>query len=99
LKHTGRAIVFNNFDEMNARIDDSALDADANSVLVLRNAGPKGAPGIARMGKPAYSAKLLKAGLRDMVRISDGRMSGTSYGACVLQQSRQNLSSAGRLHC
>ena len=84
LKHTGRAIVFNNFDEMNARIDDSALDADANSVLVLRNAGPKGAPGMPEWGNLPIPQKLLKAGIRDMVRISDGRMSGTSYGACVL---------------
>jgi dihydroxyacid dehydratase/phosphogluconate dehydratase len=84
LKHSGRAIVFDSFDEMNARIDDPALDADADSVLVLRNAGPQGAPGMPEWGNLPIPQKLLKAGIRDMVRISDARMSGTSYGACVL---------------
>src|SRR5256885_2296233 len=84
LKHTGRAVVFDSFDEMNARIDDPALDVDANSVLVLRNAGPKGAPGMPEWGNLPIPQKLLKTGVRDMVRISDARMSGTSYGACVL---------------
>jgi len=84
LKHTGRAIVFDSYVEMNARIDDPALDADANSMLVLRNAGPKGAPGMPEWGNLPIPQKLLKAGIRDMVRISDARMSGTSYGACVL---------------
>jgi dihydroxy-acid dehydratase len=83
-KHAGRAIVFDNYDEMNARIDDPALDVDANSVLVLRNAGPKGAPGMPEWGNLPIPQKLLKQGVRDMVRISDARMSGTSYGACVL---------------
>ena len=83
-KHAGRAIVFDSYNEMNARIDDPALDADANSVLVLRNAGPKGAPGMPEWGNLPIPQKLLKAGVRDMVRISDARMSGTSYGACVL---------------
>ena len=83
-KHSGRAIVFDSYDEMNARIDDPALDVDANSVLVLRNAGPKGAPGMPEWGNLPIPQKLLKAGVRDMVRISDARMSGTSYGACVL---------------
>ena len=84
LKHSGRAIVFDSFDEMNARIDDPALAADADSVLVLRNAGPQGAPGMPEWGNLPIPQKLLKAGIRDMVRISDARMSGTSYGACVL---------------
>jgi dihydroxy-acid dehydratase len=84
LKHSGRAIVFDSFDEMNARMDDPALDVDANSVLVLRNAGPKGAPGMPEWGNLPIPQKLLKAGVRDMVRVSDARMSGTSYGACVL---------------
>jgi dihydroxy-acid dehydratase len=84
LKHTGRAIVFDSFDEMNARMDDPALNAEASSVLVLRNAGPKGAPGMPEWGNLPIPQKLLKAGVRDMVRISDARMSGTSYGACVL---------------
>jgi dihydroxy-acid dehydratase len=91
LKHTGRAIVFDSFNEMNARIDDPALDADANSVLVLRNAGPKGAPGMPEWGNLPIPQKLLKAGIRDMVRISDGRMSGTSYGACVLHVSPESF--------
>jgi dihydroxy-acid dehydratase len=84
LRHTGRAVIFDSYDEMNARIDDSALHVDANSVLVLRNAGPKGAPGMPEWGNLPLPQKLLKAGVRDMVRISDARMSGTNYGACVL---------------
>jgi dihydroxy-acid dehydratase len=91
LKHTGRAIVFDSFNEMNARIDDPALDADENSVLVLRNAGPKGAPGMPEWGNLPIPQKLLKQGIRDMVRISDARMSGTSYGACVLHVSPESF--------
>ena len=91
LKHSGRAIVFDSFDEMNARIDDPVLDADANSVLVLRNAGPKGAPGMPEWGNLPIPQKLLKAGIRDMLRISDARMSGTSYGACVLHVSPESF--------
>lgn len=91
LKHTGRAIVFDSFDEMNTRIDDPDLDADANSVLVLRNAGPKGAPGMPEWGNLPIPQKLLKTGIRDMVRISDARMSGTSYGACVLHVSPESF--------
>jgi dihydroxy-acid dehydratase len=91
LKHAGRAIVFDSYDEMNARIDDSALDADAGSVLVLRNAGPKGAPGMPEWGNLPIPQKLLKAGIRDMLRISDARMSGTSYGACVLHVSPESF--------
>jgi len=84
LRHTGPAIIFDSYDEMNARIDDPTLNVDANSVLVLRNAGPKGAPGMPEWGNLPIPQKLLKAGVRDMVRISDARMSGTNYGACVL---------------
>jgi dihydroxy-acid dehydratase len=91
LKHTGRAVVFDSYDEMNARIDDPALDVDASSVLVLRNAGPKGAPGMPEWGNLPIPQKLLKAGVRDMVRISDARMSGTSYGACVLHVSPESF--------
>jgi dihydroxy-acid dehydratase len=91
LKHTGRAVVFNSFDEMNSRIDDPSLEVDANSVLVLRNAGPKGAPGMPEWGNLAIPQKLLKAGVRDMVRISDARMSGTNYGACVLHVSPESF--------
>jgi dihydroxy-acid dehydratase len=84
LKHTGRAIVFDSYDDMSARIDDPALDVDAGSVIVLRNAGPQGAPGMPEWGQLPIPKKLLEQGVRDMVRISDARMSGTSYGACVL---------------
>jgi len=91
LKHTGRAIVFDSYDEMNARIDDPALDVDPSSVLVLRNAGPKGAPGMPEWGNLPIPQKLLRAGVRDMVRISDARMSGTSYGACVLHVSPESF--------
>jgi dihydroxy-acid dehydratase len=91
LKHTGRAIVFDSYDEMNVRIDDPVLDVDANSVLVLRNAGPKGAPGMPEWGNLPIPQKLLRAGIRDMVRISDARMSGTSYGACVLHVSPESF--------
>ena len=84
LKHTGRAIVFRNYEEMAARIDDDRLQVDANSVLVLQNGGPLGGPGMPEWGQLPIPKKLLKQGVRDMVRISDARMSGTSYGACVL---------------
>jgi dihydroxy-acid dehydratase len=91
LKHTGRAIVFDSYDEMNARIDNPVLDVDASSVLVLRNAGPKGAPGMPEWGNLPIPQKLLRAGIRDVVRISDARMSGTSYGACVLHVSPESF--------
>jgi len=91
LKHTGRAIVFDSHKEMNQRIDDPGLDVDENSVLVLRNAGPKGAPGMPEWGNLPIPQKLLKAGVRDMVRISDARMSGTNYGTCVLHISPESF--------
>jgi len=84
LQHTGRAIVFEDYDDMNARIDDPSLDVSADSVLVLRNAGPLGAPGMPEWGMLPIPKKLLEQGVRDMVRISDARMSGTAYGTCVL---------------
>ena len=83
-KHTGRAVVFHDYDDLAARIDDESLDIDADSVIVLQNAGPQGAPGMPEWGQLPIPKKLLKQGVRDMVRISDARMSGTSYGACVL---------------
>jgi len=83
-KHIGRAVVFKSYDDMSARIDDPNLDIDADSVIVLQNAGPQGAPGMPEWGQLPIPQKLLKQGVRDMVRISDARMSGTSYGACVL---------------
>jgi dihydroxy-acid dehydratase len=83
-QHVGRAVVFRNYEDMAARIDDPALDIDADSVIVLQNAGPRGAPGMPEWGQLPIPRKLLQQGVRDMVRISDARMSGTSYGACVL---------------
>jgi dihydroxy-acid dehydratase len=83
-QHAGPAVVFENYDDMAARIDDPDLPVDENSVLVLRNAGPQGAPGMPEWGQLPIPKKLLEQGVRDMVRISDARMSGTSYGACVL---------------
>ena len=84
MQHRGRAVVFDDIDDFKARIDDPALDVDANSVLVLRNCGPKGYPGMAEVGNMALPKKLLAQGVRDMVRISDARMSGTAYGTVVL---------------
>jgi dihydroxy-acid dehydratase len=91
LKHAGRAIVFDSYNEMSARVDDPALEVDASSVLVLRNAGPKGAPGMPEWGNLPIPQKLLKAGVRDMVRISDARMSGTNSGTCVLHVSPESF--------
>jgi dihydroxy-acid dehydratase len=84
LRHTGPAIVFLDYNDMAARIDDPSLEVTANSVLVLQSAGPVGAPGMPEWGQLPIPEKLLRAGIRDMVRVSDARMSGTSYGACVL---------------
>jgi dihydroxy-acid dehydratase len=83
-KHTGKAVVFDDYNDMAARIDRDDLDCDADSVLILRNAGPLGGPGMPEWGMLPLPKKLLKQGVRDMVRISDARMSGTSYGCCVL---------------
>jgi dihydroxy-acid dehydratase len=83
-QHTGPAVVFHSFDDMEARVNNDDLDVDENSVLVLQNAGPLGAPGMPEWGMLPIPKKILKRGIRDMVRISDSRMSGTSYGTCVL---------------
>jgi dihydroxy-acid dehydratase len=88
--HAGPALVFDGYDELLARIDDPALAVTADSVLVLRNAGPKGGPGMPEWGQLPIPKKLLQAGVRDMLRISDARMSGTSYGACVLHVSPES---------
>ncbi|WP_349370782.1 L-arabinonate dehydratase [Salinarimonas sp.] len=87
LRHEGRALVFDDPGAMKAVIDDPDLDVDENTVLVLRNAGPVGAPGMPEWGNLPIPKKLLQAGVRDMVRICDGRMSGTHYGTCVLHVS------------
>ena len=84
LQHTGRAIVFESVEDMTLRIDDPNLDVTADDVLVLRNAGPKGAPGMPEAGYLPIPQKLLRAGIKDMVRISDARMSGTAFGTIVL---------------
>ena len=87
LQHRGRAVVFDTVEDMRARLDDPDLDVDASSVLVLRGCGPKGYPGMPEVANTPLPAKLLKAGVRDMVRICDGRMSGTAYGTVVLHVS------------
>jgi dihydroxy-acid dehydratase len=84
LRHTGPAVVFNDYNDMAARLDSDDLDVDENSVLILRNAGPLGGPGMPEWGMLPLPRKLLEKGVRDMVRVSDARMSGTSYGTCVL---------------
>jgi dihydroxy-acid dehydratase len=83
-EHEGRAIVFEDIHDLAARVDDPALECDASSVMVLRNAGPVGAPGMPEWGHLPIPAKLLREGVTDLLRISDARMSGTSYGAIVL---------------
>ena len=84
LKHVGKAVVFEDYNDMAARIDSDDLEVDADSVLILRNAGPLGGPGMPEWGMLPVPKKLLRQGVRDMVRVSDARMSGTSYGTCVL---------------
>ncbi|TAK50455.1 MAG: dihydroxy-acid dehydratase [Betaproteobacteria bacterium] len=84
LRHRGRAVVFESIEDFHARIDDPALDIDARCVMVLKNCGPKGYPGMAEVGNMPLPRKLLKKGVSDMVRISDARMSGTAYGTVVL---------------
>lgn len=84
LQHRGRALVFKNFEDVRARIDDPALEVTPNDVLVLQNSGPIGGPGMPEIGILPIPQKLLKQGVRDMVRISDARMSGTAYGTIVL---------------
>ncbi|MBL8521252.1 MAG: dihydroxy-acid dehydratase, partial [Betaproteobacteria bacterium] len=83
-KHRGRALVFDSNADMLAKIHDPSLDVDENTVVVLRNAGPVGAPGMPEWGNLPIPKKLLQAGVRDMVRLSDARMSGTHYGSCVV---------------
>jgi dihydroxy-acid dehydratase len=84
LRHEGPAVVFEDIHDLAGRVDDDGLDIDENSVMVLRNGGPVGAPGMPEWGHLPIPAKLLKRGVTDLLRISDARMSGTSYGAVVL---------------
>jgi dihydroxy-acid dehydratase len=87
MKHTGRAIVFENIEDYHARVDDPLLDIDETSIMVLKNVGPVGYPGMPEVGNMAIPKKLLEKGVLDMVRISDGRMSGTGFGTVVLHVS------------
>ena len=91
IKHKGPAVVFSDYNDMASRIDDDNLDVTKNSVLVLKNSGPQGGPGMPEWGMLPIPKKLLKQGVRDMVRISDARMSGTSYGTCVLHVSPESF--------
>ncbi|HFG6987722.1 IlvD/Edd family dehydratase [Acinetobacter baumannii] len=84
MKHRGRAVVFENFDDYKARINDPDLDVDETCILVMKNAGPKGYPGMAEVGNMGLPPKILAKGITDMVRISDARMSGTAYGTVIL---------------
>jgi L-arabonate dehydrase len=84
LVHTGRAVVFNDIEDFHKRIDDESLDIDENCVMVLKNCGPRGYPGMAEVGNMPLPPKVLRRGITDMVRISDARMSGTAYGTVVL---------------
>jgi dihydroxy-acid dehydratase len=90
LSHTGPALVFDHYDDMSAAVNDLDLDVTPDHVLILRNAGPIGGPGMPEWGMLPIPKKLLKQGVRDMLRISDARMSGTSYGACILHVSPES---------
>lgn len=84
LQHRGRAVVFENVEELHSRVHDENLDIDENCVMVLQNCGPRGYPGMAEVGNMPIPAKLLRKGVNDLVRVSDARMSGTAYGTVVL---------------
>jgi dihydroxy-acid dehydratase len=87
LEHCGRAVVFENVEELHSRVHDESLDIDENCVMVLKNCGPRGYPGMAEVGNMPIPAKLLRKGITDVVRVSDARMSGTAYGTVVLHVS------------
>jgi dihydroxyacid dehydratase/phosphogluconate dehydratase len=91
LKHSGPALVFDDYPSARTAIDDESLDVTPDHVLILRNAGPQGGPGMPEWGMLPIPTKLVKQGVRDMVRISDARMSGTSYGACILHVSPESF--------
>ena len=90
LTHTGKAVVFETIDEYKAKIDDPNLDIDENSIMVMKNVGPKGYPGMPEVGNMTLPKKILDKGIKDMVRISDGRMSGTGYGTVILHVSPES---------
>jgi dihydroxyacid dehydratase/phosphogluconate dehydratase len=83
-KHTGKAVVFKDHEDLATRLDDPTLDVTADSIMILQSAGPIGAPGMPEWGMLPLPKKLLESGVRDILRMSDARMSGTSYGACIL---------------
>ena len=87
MKHKGKAVVFESVEELHDKIDDPNLDGDENSILVLKNCGPKGYPGMAEVGNMRLPQKVLKKGIRDMIRVSDARMSGTAFGTVILHTS------------
>tara|TARA_B100001248_G_scaffold157540_1_gene118652 strand:- start:2934 stop:4667 length:1734 start_codon:yes stop_codon:yes gene_type:complete len=87
MKHKGKAVVFESVEELHDKIDDPNLDVDENSILVLKNCGPKGYPGMAEVGNMRLPQKVLKKGIRDMIRVSDARMSGTAFGTVILHTS------------
>jgi dihydroxy-acid dehydratase len=87
LRHRGRAVAFENVEDLHARVHDESLDIDENCVMVLKNCGPRGYPGMAEVGNMPIPVKLLRKGITDMVRVSDARMSGTAYGTVVLHVS------------
>ena len=87
MQHSGRAVVFESIEDYNSRVDDPNLDIDENSVMVLKNVGPIGYPGMPEVGNMALPKKIVEKGIHDMVRISDGRMSGTGFGTVVLHVS------------
>lgn len=92
LQHRGRALVFESIEDLRARIDDPALDVDAQSILVLKGCGPRGYPGMPEVGNMPLPAKMLAQGVRDMVRISDARMSGTAFGTVILHVAPESAS-------
>jgi dihydroxyacid dehydratase/phosphogluconate dehydratase len=89
-KHRGPAVVFRDYNDLKARLNDEATEITADSVIVLQSAGPLGAPGFPEWGMLPIPDRLLRQGVRDMVRISDARMSGTSYGTCILHVSPES---------
>jgi dihydroxy-acid dehydratase len=90
MQHRGRAVVFENIEDYHARVDDPGLDIDETCVMVLKNVGPVGYPGMPEVGNMTLPKKILEKGVTDMVRISDGRMSGTAYGTVVLHVSPES---------